>query len=78
MMKQLIWMITVGFMATLGNVSVAQAEGLYVEKIKSIHEIESILELIANIDATKHSDKAQLNAEKQQLKHMAITKLKSI
>jgi len=67
-----------GFMAALGNVSAAQAGELYSEKLKAIHEVESILELIAYIDATKHSNKAQLDAEKQQLKNLAITKLRSI
>ncbi len=77
-MKQVTWVITLLGLALLGNVTASQADGHFDAKVKTIHEIENILELIANIDATKHNDKAQLNAEKQQLKHMAITKLNSI
>ncbi len=77
-MKKVVWAITLLGLALLGNVTAAQADGHFDTKVKTIHEIENILKLIADVDATKHSDKAQLNAEKQQLKQIAITKLKSI
>jgi len=56
----------------------AQAQEHYDEKLNTLYEVENILELIATLDADTNAKGAQRDVHKQQLKKLAIQKIRSI
>ena len=77
-MKQAIWVTTLLLASVFGGTTAAQANENYDTHLITLHEVESILELIAYLDSTKEVESEDLIEKKQLLKKMAIAKIKSI